>query len=132
EERGIVRGRVELALVDAPEHGLRIVAGRIPKRGVQPREERSRGTVPAEPQVVGELLQAGELGGQARGDFERKSGPWTGHGFSSVLGGPKARRRGKHPEVSGSYKMVRKTKTYQGSMGAQPHHHVLTARDLEP
>jgi hypothetical protein len=57
QERRVVRGLLEPALVHAAQDRLRIVADRLPQHGIEAREELARRPVPAEPEVVGELLE---------------------------------------------------------------------------
>ncbi len=89
QERRILRRLVEPALVDAAQQRLGVVPDRFPQHRIEAVEKCARGTVPAEPEVVGELLEARELGRQARRDFEGKGGSGAKNHGLLCLGGPK-------------------------------------------
>ena len=74
QERGILRALVEPALVHGAQQRLRVVVRPLPTAPGRGAKERARRAVPAEPEVVGELLEAGQLGRQAGRDFEGKGG----------------------------------------------------------
>ena len=57
-EEGVVRGRLlELLLGDQAEHAYRALPGGDPRVVVQPHEEHDGLVVPADPQVVRQLLE---------------------------------------------------------------------------
>ncbi len=70
EEHRIARGFVEPALVHAPQQRLRVLPHRVPERRIEAVEERARGAVPAEPQVVRELLEARQRRGKPWRDVD--------------------------------------------------------------
>src|SRR6185312_5824950 len=86
EECGILRRLLEAPLRNALQELLRVLADRLPERGVQAREELAGLAVPAEPEVSGQFLEPRELRRNARVDLEGKGGAGAGfHGHTSSM-----------------------------------------------
>ena len=71
-EPGVGRRAVQGGLVEATQQQARIAARLRPERRVEFLEQRPGGAMPAEKQVVGEVREAREVLGNARGDLERQ------------------------------------------------------------
>ena len=82
EDRIFGRG-FEAFLVGALEEGFRVVIGRLPQRMRQADEQAARRAVPAVPQVVGELFEAGETFRNLRVNFELVDG--SGHDWAGSM-----------------------------------------------
>ncbi len=83
QEHRVARGFLEPALLHASQQRLRVLSHRVPERRIEPVEERARGAVPAEPEVVGELLEACEPRRQPWHDVEGEGG--SGARFHGLL-----------------------------------------------